>query len=80
MSESMLSSVAATAYWVAAGRAMESEAQDALFRDPYARALAGERGFAMLEPGAMALSAGAGIGAGAAEDLLPDGGAGLSLS
>jgi methyltransferase (TIGR00027 family) len=47
-----LSSVAATACWVAASRALESERDDALFRDPYARALAGERGFAILEAAA----------------------------
>lgn len=33
-----------TARWVAVYRAMESERPDALFRDPYARKLAGERG------------------------------------
>jgi methyltransferase (TIGR00027 family) len=33
-----------TARWVAFYRAMESERPDALFRDPYARKLAGERG------------------------------------
>jgi methyltransferase (TIGR00027 family) len=33
-----------TAYWVAYHRALESERDDALFRDPFARALAGERG------------------------------------
>ena len=33
-----------TARWVALYRAMESERPDALFRDPYARKLAGERG------------------------------------
>lgn len=38
-------SVADTALWVAYFRAVESERPDALFRDPYARRLAGERGF-----------------------------------
>lgn len=38
-----------TALWVAAGRALEAEKNDAPFSDPYARLLAGERGFAMLE-------------------------------
>src|SRR4051812_47988637 len=33
-----------TARWVAYYRAQETERRDALFRDPYARALAGERG------------------------------------
>src|SRR5437879_11849498 len=36
--------VSATARWVARYRAMESERPDALFHDPYARRLAGERG------------------------------------
>ena len=36
--------VSDTARWVALYRAMESERPDALFRDPYARKLAGERG------------------------------------
>ena len=37
-----------TAHWVAMYRAMESERPDALFRDPYARRLAGPRGEAIL--------------------------------
>ncbi|MDB6164558.1 MAG: SAM-dependent methyltransferase, partial [Xanthomonadaceae bacterium] len=36
--------VSDTALWVAVYRAMESERTDALFNDPYARRLAGERG------------------------------------
>lgn len=36
--------VSDTALWVAVYRAMESERADALFNDPYARRLAGERG------------------------------------
>jgi methyltransferase (TIGR00027 family) len=36
--------VSDTARWVAVHRAMESERPDALFRDPFARRLAGERG------------------------------------
>lgn len=36
--------VSDTALWVAVYRAMESERRDALFRDPYARRLGGERG------------------------------------
>ena len=45
-----------TARWVAVYRAMESERPDALFRDPYARRLAGERGEAIVRemPYAMA--------------------------
>ena len=35
--------VSDTARWVALYRAMESERPDALFHDPYARTLAGER-------------------------------------
>ena len=35
--------VSDTALWVAVYRAMESERPDALFHDPYARQLAGER-------------------------------------
>jgi len=41
--------VSDTALWVAAYRAEESERSDALFQDPYARALTGERGFRLLE-------------------------------
>jgi len=37
--------VSDTARWVAVYRAMESERPDALFRDPYARRLAGAKGF-----------------------------------
>jgi methyltransferase (TIGR00027 family) len=37
-----------TALWVAMYRALESERPDALFRDPYARKMAGERGEAIL--------------------------------
>jgi methyltransferase (TIGR00027 family) len=40
--------VSDTAIWVAMYRAMESERPDALFRDPYARRLAGEEGEAMI--------------------------------
>ncbi len=39
-----VSDVSDTARWVAVYRAMESERPDAIFRDPYARQLAGERG------------------------------------
>ncbi len=41
---SPIRNVSDTALWVAIYRAMESERGDALFRDPYARRLAGQRG------------------------------------
>jgi len=41
---SPIRNVSDTALWVAIYRAMESERPDALFQDPYARRLAGERG------------------------------------
>src|SRR6186713_2033914 len=40
--------VSDTALWVAMYRAQESERPDALFRDPFARRMAGERGAAIL--------------------------------
>ena len=43
-SRKVMSSLSDTAHWVAYYRAMESERPDALFRDPYARRLAGEQG------------------------------------
>jgi methyltransferase (TIGR00027 family) len=43
-SEPLLRNIADTARWVAFYRALESDRPDALFRDPYARILAGERG------------------------------------
>jgi methyltransferase (TIGR00027 family) len=43
-----ISHVSDTAHWVAVYRAMESERPDALFRDPYARRLAGDRGEAIV--------------------------------
>ena len=39
-----IADVSDTAYWIAWHRALESERADALFRDPYAARLAGERG------------------------------------
>ncbi|HEV2111042.1 MAG TPA: SAM-dependent methyltransferase [Gammaproteobacteria bacterium] len=42
--ESAIRDVSDTALWVAMYRALESERPDALFYDPYARTLAGERG------------------------------------
>jgi len=40
--------VSDTALWVAIYRAMESERSDAIFRDPHARRLGGERGEAIV--------------------------------
>ena len=45
--EPLIRNVSDTALWVALYRALESERSDALFRDPYARELAGERGAAI---------------------------------
>jgi methyltransferase (TIGR00027 family) len=47
MSASPISNVSDTARWVAVYRARESERRDALFHDPYAQLLAGERGQAI---------------------------------
>jgi methyltransferase (TIGR00027 family) len=47
MSTSPISNVSDTARWVAVYRARESARPDALFRDPYAQLLAGERGQAI---------------------------------
>jgi methyltransferase (TIGR00027 family) len=44
MSPPLIENVSDTARWVAYCRALESDRADALFRDPFARALAGERG------------------------------------
>jgi methyltransferase (TIGR00027 family) len=44
MNEPLIRDISDTARWVAVYRARESERPDAVFRDPYARALAGERG------------------------------------
>ena len=41
--------VSDTALWVAIYRAMESERPDAIFHDPYARRLGGERGQAIVD-------------------------------
>lgn len=41
--------VSYTAQWTAAARALESERPDRVFIDPYARSLAGDKGFALLE-------------------------------
>jgi len=44
MNPPLIRNIADTARWVAFYRAMETERPDAIFRDPYARRLAGERG------------------------------------
>ena len=43
-----MSPVGSTARWIAAGRALETETANPLFRDPFARELAGDTGFTML--------------------------------
>lgn len=48
MPTKLIENVSDTARWVAFYRAMESERPDALFRDPWARKLAGERGAAIV--------------------------------
>jgi len=45
---SHIRNVSDTAHWVAMYRAMETDRRDALFRDPYARRLAGPRGEAIV--------------------------------
>lgn len=45
----LIRNVSDTARWVATYRALETERPDALFHDPYARRLAGERGFAIVD-------------------------------
>jgi methyltransferase (TIGR00027 family) len=42
--QQLIRNISDTALWVAVFRARETERQDALFRDPFARKLAGERG------------------------------------
>ncbi len=44
MAEPLIRDISDTARWVAVYRARETERPDAVFRDPFARALAGERG------------------------------------
>jgi methyltransferase (TIGR00027 family) len=46
---SHIRNVSDTAHWVAMYRAMETDRRDALFRDPYARRLAGPRGEAIVQ-------------------------------
>ena len=45
----LIENVSDTARWVAVYRAMETERPDAIFRDPFARRLAGERGQAIAD-------------------------------
>jgi methyltransferase (TIGR00027 family) len=54
MTHKLIENVSDTARWVAFYRAMETERPDALFRDPWAKRLAGERGAAIVRhvPGA----------------------------
>jgi len=47
--QSHIRNVSDTAHWVAMYRAMETDRRDALFRDPYARRLAGPRGEAIIK-------------------------------
>lgn len=44
MTDDLIRDISDTARWVATYRARESERSDAVFKDPYARALAGDRG------------------------------------
>ncbi|OEV05592.1 class I SAM-dependent methyltransferase [Streptomyces oceani] len=44
-----MEAVSRTAQWTAAARALESERDDALFNDPYARTVAADTGFTLLE-------------------------------
>jgi O-methyltransferase involved in polyketide biosynthesis len=44
MPEPLIRSISDTARWVAYHRATESDRPDAIFRDPHAHSLAGERG------------------------------------
>ena len=45
----LINNVSDTALWIAAFRALESERPDAAFKDTFARKLAGEKGFQMVE-------------------------------
>src|SRR5215831_5475511 len=53
MTEPLIRNISDTARWVAYYRARESERPDAVFKDPFARALAGERGEAIARAHAM---------------------------
>jgi methyltransferase (TIGR00027 family) len=50
----LIRNISDTAAWVAMYRAMESEREDAVFRDPYARRLAGARGEEIMQKISMA--------------------------
>src|SRR5215510_14050838 len=52
--DSALRNISDTANWVAVYRALESERPDALFRDPFARRLSGERGARIAKAAAFA--------------------------
>ena len=52
--EPLIRNISDTAAWVAMYRAMESEREDAVFRDPYARRLAGTRGDEIMQKIAVA--------------------------
>lgn len=58
MSGPIIGNISDTARWVAIYRAMETERPDALFKDPYARRLAGPRGEAIVKgiPGGARMS------------------------
>ncbi|WP_205510930.1 class I SAM-dependent methyltransferase [Longitalea arenae] len=49
MQDQLINNVSDTALWIAAFRALETERPDAVFKDPLARKLAGDRGFQMVE-------------------------------
>jgi len=49
MPQTLIQNVSDTAFWIAHCRAVETERHDALFRDPLAGLLAGERGKAIAE-------------------------------
>lgn len=73
MSDDAIRHVSDTALWVAACRAMESERADALFRDPLAARLAGDRGHAIARsmPDAAATIWSVAIRTCVIDDLLP---------
>jgi methyltransferase (TIGR00027 family) len=49
MAQTLINDVSDTALWVAAFRAIESERPDALFEDKWARPLAGDKGFKLVD-------------------------------
>src|SRR5689334_12441057 len=46
--ESTIQNISDTALWIAAYRGQESDRTDAVFKDPFAKQLAGERGYKMV--------------------------------